>query len=157
MTTANNSKTLNKYLRHPIVLLLCLYTYSVQSMEIRSFTTDGCSAFLDGTPVKTDKWLDCCIRHDVAYWQGGSYAQRLNADLELEKCVVKAGEPEIAKIMLTGVRLGGSPFFPTPYRWGYGWPFPRGYQALTAEEKQQVNRKIKSFVNILDSSVQSTQ
>ena len=40
--------------------------------------------------------------------------------------------------MLAGVRVGGSPYFPTSFRWGYGWSYPRWYQALTDEEKMQI-------------------
>lgn len=40
--------------------------------------------------------------------------------------------------MLAGVRVGGTPYLPTMFRWGYGWPYPRGYKALTDEERQQI-------------------
>jgi len=40
--------------------------------------------------------------------------------------------------MLAGVRVGGTPYLPTRFRWGYGWPWPRGYRALTDIERQQV-------------------
>lgn len=38
--------------------------------------------------------------------------------------------------MRAGVGLGGSPYFPTDFRWGYGWSYVRGYKALTDEEKK---------------------
>ena len=40
--------------------------------------------------------------------------------------------------MLAGVRVGGTPFLPTKFRWGYGWPYPRFYGELTTDELQQV-------------------
>ena len=40
--------------------------------------------------------------------------------------------------MLIGVRVGGSPIFPTRFRWGYGWEWPRWYGPLSAEELLQV-------------------
>lgn len=52
------------------------------------------------------------------------------------------GEPNVAKLMLAGVRVGGSPYYPTTYRWGYGWPYPRGYKSLSAAEKHQVEDKL---------------
>jgi len=64
------------------------------------------------------------------------------ADNALKSCVSKVGEPEIAAIMLTGVRVGGSPYFPTPYRWGYGWPYSRGYKPLSKDEKLEVKAKL---------------
>lgn len=38
--------------------------------------------------------------------------------------------------MFTGVRLGGTPYLPTSFRWGFGRPYLRGYKAITAEEKK---------------------
>jgi hypothetical protein len=95
-------------------------------------------------------WLDCCVRHDFAYWKGGTYQERLDADLALEKCVDRLGEPKIAKLMLKGVRAGGSPQFPSPYRWGYGWPFPRNYQALNDEERMQVKAQLDTLQHMID-------
>ena len=109
---------------------------------LEPFTSDGCSAFPDGTIDQQSLWVNCCIRHDLAYWKGGTHDERFMADQALETCVSKVGEPELAKIMLAGVRVGGSPFFPTFYRWGYGWPYLRGYKALNEEEQLEVKRKL---------------
>ncbi len=113
--------------------------------DLKPFTTDGCSAFPDGTPNQKSLWIECCIRHDLAYWKGGTYDQRLEADQSLETCVSQAGEPEIAQLMLAGVRVGGSPYFPTTYRWGYGWPYPRGYKALSNDENLEVQQMLDYF------------
>lgn len=43
-------------------------------------------------------------------------------------CVVENGHPIVAFIMWIGVRIGGHPLLPAPWRWGYGWPWGRGYQ-----------------------------
>jgi len=53
--------------------------------------------------------------------------------------------------MLAGVRVGGSPYYPTPYRWGYGWPYARGYKALSDEEKAQVRTKLHQMELMLKS------
>nr|WP_237057534.1 FAD-binding oxidoreductase [Microbulbifer sediminum] len=106
--------------------------------EIKPFTSDDCSLFPDGTYEADTLWLDCCRAHDLAYWQGGTYRQRLEADRELEACVADAGEPGIGRLMLAGVRVGGSPFLPTSFRWGYGWPYQRGYGPLSDEERSAV-------------------
>ncbi len=105
---------------------------------LQPFTSDGCSSFPEGTPWQNQLWLECCTLHDYAYWKGGTYQQRLDADRELEACVARVGEPEIALLMLAGVRVGGSPFFPTPFRWGYGWPYPRKYGSLTENELKEI-------------------
>ena len=113
--------------------------------QLKPFTTDGCSEFPNGTPKQKDLWLTCCIAHDKKYWAGGTRDERLLADRELKACVESVGEPAIAALMLAGVRVGGSPALNTPFRWGYGWPFGRGYQALTPEEKQQAHRLLKQY------------
>lgn len=81
------------------------------------FRTDGCSAWPDAT------WGACCVEHDVAYWCGGSAAERLAADRELRACVDAIAGGGWATVMYWGVRLGGSDRMPLPWRWGYGWPW----------------------------------
>ncbi len=112
--------------------------------RLRPFTTDGCSAFRDGTPRQRALWQRCCIEHDKAYWRGGTYSERLAADKALRSCVASVGEPQVGAIMLAGVRVGGSPFWPTRFRWGYGWPWPRGYGALTPEERAQADHVLRA-------------
>lgn len=112
----------------------------VAAEQIKPFTSDGCSAFPDGNLAHHQLWLRCCTLHDYAYWQGGSYQQRVLADKQLRECVEAVGEPSIALIMLIGVRVGGSPYWPTSFRWGYGWHYLRGYQPLSDFEKQQIQR-----------------
>ena len=73
------------------------------------------------------------------------------ADQQLQQCVAKVGAPQIAKLMLAGVRVGGSPYLPTPFRWGYGWSYPRGYKVLTTEEINQINALENSTDNIVNS------
>ena len=135
-------------MRHLLALSL-LVTTSAFAGDLAPFTSDGCSSFPDGTPANETLWLDCCIRHDLAYWKGGTEEERLAADLALQECVAKAGEPGIAKLMLQGVRAGGSPHYLTSYRWGYGWPFGRGYQSLTADELAQVKKRLEELETVL--------
>lgn len=118
--------------------LLLFGAVSSFAEEIKPFTSDGCSAFPDGTLEQQELWLDCCGIHDFAYWKGGTYSERKKADEELKICVAAVGEEEIAQLMLAGVRVGGSPLWPTSFRWGYGWSYPRFYGELTAEELAQV-------------------
>ncbi len=122
-----------------VILALSLTTAQALAGELKPFTSDGCSAFPDGTVVQNELWLTCCTDHDYAYWKGGTYREREEADLALKECVGAVGEVEIAILMLAGVRVGGTPFLPTSFRWGYGWPYPRFYGELTAEEIEQIN------------------
>jgi len=129
-------------MRKILLLALLIFHPGVFADELSPFTSDGCSAFPDGTMKQQALWLNCCVQHDLAYWKGGTYQERLQADQALEMCVASVGEPQIAHLMLTGVRVGGSPYFPTTYRWGYGWSFGRGYQALSKTDKLQIRRHL---------------
>ena len=125
------------------LLVSILLPCCVFATELKPFTTDGCSVFPDGTGDQQSLWLKCCIKHDFDYWKGGTFQERMLSDKKLESCVTGVGEKNIAKIMLIGVRIGGSPFIPAPYRWGYGWPYPRGYQTLTKIENRLVKEKLQ--------------
>lgn len=65
-------------------------------------TGDGCTGWFDGS------WRHCCDLHDLAYSLG---VDKLTADLDLFECVVNAGHPVIAGIMLIGVVLFGWLFY----------------------------------------------
>ncbi|PKG81404.1 hypothetical protein CXF85_18205 [Colwellia sp. 75C3] len=125
-------------MRFILTFSLLLFSATINAEEIKPFTSDGCSSFPDGTFTQQKLWLSCCTAHDYTYWQGGTYDERVTADKELQQCVAKVGQPEIAALMLAGVRVGGTPLLPTTFRWGYGWSYPRWYQALTVEEKKQI-------------------
>ena len=144
-------------MKYLAALLLLGWSIVGSAAELAPFTSDGCSSFPNGTPQNQNLWLTCCVRHDFAYWKGGTEQQRLDADLALEQCVAKAGEPTIASLMLQGVRAGGSPSLPTTYRWGYGWPFGRGYQALTAEELAQVKTQLEALQAIINEVMESSK
>jgi len=90
------------------------------------FTTDGCSGAIYRTIFRRDPpWLGCCIAHDEIYWRGGSARKRKQADIGLMCCVAQNGHPVVAFIMYVGVRIGVMSILPTPWRWGYGWKWPR--------------------------------
>jgi len=131
-----------------IVLCLLMFTLlwgaagPVSAERIKPFVSDGCSLFPDGTPDQPELWLKCCVEHDRAYWQGGTRRQRMAADEELRQCVTAVGAPKVAALMKIGVLLGGGPYLPLPFRWGFGWPYPRGYGPLSAAERRQVEERI---------------
>jgi hypothetical protein len=119
----------------PYIMAMMLAACS-SSDSLNSFTTDGCSLFFDRSPFGKADWCHCCVAHDLAYWRGGSEEARLNADKELSACVLKAtGSDVLANSMYAGVRMVGTPYMPTSFRWGFGWPFGRGYEPLTPEDE----------------------
>ncbi len=136
------------------IILSLLLVSVVNAGELKPFTSDGCSAFPNGTWVHHTLWLKCCSAHDKSYWKGGTSQEREIADEVLKTCVEDVGEPAIAQLMLAGVRVGGTPYLPTEFRWGYGWPYFRGYKALTEEEKSEVrmllNAQISKTVPTID-------
>jgi len=131
-----------------ITFILVFCSMSVLAEEIKPFTSDGCSAFPDGNFDNKELWLDCCIAHDFAYWQGGTFGERRKADEALNQCVSELGEGATGTLMYLGVRVGGSPYWPTSFRWGYGWPYPRGYKALTDKEKLHIKQVIENSMPV---------
>lgn len=131
-----------------LVLLLAAATVACGARQqgIRPFTTDGCSLFPDGRLGDPKLWCDCCFAHDVAYWRGGTRADRELADRTLRDCVFsRTGDERLAGVMYDGVRLGGSPVFPNWYRWAYGWPYGRTYEPLTDEEAAQAAARLAEY------------
>lgn len=113
---------------------------------IRDFTSDGCSLFPDRSMIDESDWCDCCLVHDVAYWKGGTEEERMVADLALRECVLaRTGDEALADLMFEGVRMGGSPYFNTWYRWGYGWSYDRKYQPLSEAELKLAEEKLEVF------------
>ncbi len=70
------------------------------------------------------------MKHDRAYWRGGSALDRLEADIEMMRCVYKIGHHIMALVMFIGVRIGGYWLWPTPWRWGYGYKYPYRYNKI---------------------------
>jgi hypothetical protein len=127
-----------------LVLLLCCTPAGAS--DLKDFTSDGCSLFPDGTISDRAKWCECCLRHDIAYWRGGTEEDRKQADAALRDCVLeRTGDKALAEAMYLGVRAGGHPVFPAWYRWAYGWPYGRGYKALNDEEQESVRTRLTDY------------
>jgi hypothetical protein len=126
---------------------------------LKPFATDGCSLWIDGPPDNPNLWRHCCVAHDLAYWTGGTRAQRKQADQVLKQCIKDAQQPLIADPTYAGVRLGGGPYWPSTYRWGYGWDFfsgdrfsgswLRGYQTPNAAEQAQIDQLMPAAVQLV--------
>ena len=135
-------------IRHAVLALVLasLAACDVPSnAHLNPFTTDGCSRFPDGTREHETLWLHCCTEHDVAYWRGGTRDERRVADFALHDCVRETGATTIANLMLAGVWIGGSPYWPTSFRWGYGWPYMRGYEPLDGAAREAAAALLQEF------------
>jgi hypothetical protein len=83
------------------------------------FKGDNCTWFPDGD------YADCCLAHDKEYFVGGTKAERKASDKRLQQCVRSKGHKYLSKMMYLGVRIGGVPWLPTKFRWGFGQTKPR--------------------------------
>ncbi len=115
--------------------------------ELIPFVTDGCSMFPDGTPSDRTLWQHCCITHDFAYYMGGTADDRAAADDALDACVSAETNDVLGSLMHAGVRIGGSPALPTPWRWGYGWNYDpvHGYRVLPDDQRAAAQSQIDAY------------
>lgn len=112
---------------------------TTQPISLSEFQSDFCTCFPEGTFQEPELWAEHCRRHDYSYWKGGTRAERKEADLALREDIREEGKPVVAGIVYAGVRIGGTPWLPTSWRWGFGWEqYPRKYRELTDEEMSQV-------------------
>lgn len=133
---------------HSLVLGVAALTLVACSRdaELEPFSSDGCSLFPDSSLISESDWCRCCFDHDIAYWQGGTSAEREAADQVLRDCVAAStGNTVLARAMYDGVRIGGSPYFYNWYRWGYGWAYGRNYQPLTTLERSRANTLLDEY------------
>lgn len=131
-----------------IVLLLLAGSIAAPATaaDLKPFSSDGCSLFPDGSSGDRAGWCDCCLSHDISYWQGGTAEERTKADEALRDCVLlRTKDKALAETMYLGVRAGGHPAFPTWYRWGYGWSFGRGHASPTEPEKRQIKSLLDEY------------
>lgn len=114
----------------------------------KAFTSDGCSGGLSkvwrrvfGCPVPIEP---CCFQHDIEYHFGAgrgaswwrNFVERLQADFGLFWCSLweygfkRIHKNEIRDGLISmllaipvfiAVRIGGGAYWPTKYRWGFGW------------------------------------
>lgn len=76
----------------------------------------------------------CCDTHDARYWAGGTADERKQADRRFRECIATTGHRALSNLYYFGVRIGGTPYLPTPWRWGFGWNYPHGYEPLLEVE-----------------------
>lgn len=135
-------------------ILLVALTGCGDGGELKPFVSDGCSLFPDRAYLVDVDWCSCCYAHDLAYWSGGNAEERTAADQIFRECVAGAtGGGAFASFMYYGVRLGGSAYFPTSFRWGYGWDYGRGYKGLTDREQGRLDVEREKISNMASTSI----
>lgn len=87
------------------------------------FIFDGCTLFPDR--LLNTSFQDACLVHDIAYWYGGSAAERLTVDQNFRANIANTGQ--IGAIlqypMYWGVRIFGGGVLLKPFNanWGFGY------------------------------------
>lgn len=138
-----------------IFIVSPLTSFAQDVSPLKMFTTDYCTAYVEGTFQRPGVWKHCCLEHDLYFWAGGSYEDRKDADLRLGRCVDATGEHEQARLMYSAVALGGlSPIKFKGQQFGNSWPLTRGrYQKLTRSEKEIIFRELESNARWLPASL----
>lgn len=120
-----------------IIILACL-NMTIEKAEaastLKSFVSDGCTMFIDGTPKQPGLWTHCCEEHDMRYWFGGSQADMDKTDLRLKACVEEVAGASWAQLIYLGVRAGHSSPVKNKTHWSWGWDQERANTALDSAE-----------------------
>jgi hypothetical protein len=127
-----------------IIILLILLSQNSFSQVIQNFKTDGCTMYRNGTRDEPQKWLHCCLEHDLRYWIGGDYDDQKISDLKLKQCVKKAAGNLQSQLIYRGVRLGHYSPIKTKYSWGWGWIEDKKFTSLSVLEKEIALSSIES-------------
>jgi hypothetical protein len=89
--------------------------YAVALWKASQVKTDACTSpfkLIANTFIAEKNWSDCCWQHDFDYHYGYLYGiTREQADFELWECVDSSGNPVIARIIYTGVKIGGGFYY----------------------------------------------
>ena len=69
-------------------------------------------------------------------WRTGAVAVAQTVSTPTRPC--ENASPEHGPVgmgttMYIGVRIGAPPWYPFPFRWGYGWDWPHGYDCVDKE------------------------
>jgi hypothetical protein len=127
-----------------VLIVFSIYTPLVRAeIGLKTFVTDNCTMFVDGTLSKPTLWKDCCVEHDLRYWFGGSTKSRDYADLQLKSCVNKKAGTFYSNLIYYGVRAGHHSPIKHKYSWGWGWFTKRlPYTKLTNLELEVINYEL---------------
>ncbi len=132
--------------------IICLFALLLTApslraeIKLKTFESDGCTLFADGTFSRPGLWKHCCSEHDLRYWFGGSESDMDASDLRLRACVQKVAGENWALMIYSGVRAGHHSPIKNKYQWNWGWTVPREKRPLTAAEVDYIKTELKSVV-----------
>ena len=102
-----------------VVAALVIWPFAPAHSQTTSFSK-GCSAGISNSYIaltgKPPPFEYCCARHDRDYGRKGIMDHRAQADRRLAACIMNAGYPGMAMLMLVGVQFGGQSRF--AFDWG---------------------------------------
>lgn len=135
-----------KNLKLLTLLFILTASFCAQAeLKLKSFETDGCTMFLDGTRKEPGLWRNCCVDHDLRFWFGGSQEDMDAADLRLKSCVDKVAGATWANLIYTGVRTGHHSPIKNKTQWSWGWTEKRKNIKLTSDEIAVIKMELKSL------------
>ncbi|MDD4974088.1 MAG: hypothetical protein PHY93_07035 [Bacteriovorax sp.] len=111
--------------------------------SLKTFETDGCTMFIDGTPSKPGLWKHCCVEHDMRYWFGGDQKDMDKTDLRLKACVKEVAGAMWAELIYTGVRVGHSSPVKNKTHWAWGWTIERANAPLSSMESDYIIEEVR--------------
>ncbi|MEZ4104086.1 MAG: hypothetical protein R3B60_02240 [Candidatus Paceibacterota bacterium] len=89
----------------------------------REFKQDGCTLFPD--KVFGSDFSEACLKHDIAYWHGGSEEERKKADTELRLNIADSGISGyyLQYFVYYGTQIFGDTWLTRLFEanWGFGW------------------------------------
>ena len=135
-----------KYVWGVIVVVLFLFWVGVVNAQtIKPFSSDLCTHYPNHNKKGSLRpYTECCFRHDLEYWIGGSRADRRRADKNLMACFEEKSTVGRSKIVHAGVRIFGKKY------WGYAWKYTKpAYWEITPAQKEKVLQSL-SESDIID-------
>jgi hypothetical protein len=122
----------------------------IETAISRHFVTDLCTGYKEGTKKQPQKWLQCCVWHDLRLWAGGAKAHRRVVDRLLRQCVKEKGGKSHALIMWLGIRLGSlSPIKLPGIQWGNAWGNKSRRKPLTEVEIINLKKSLQDHPSML--------
>lgn len=128
-------------MRGSLFWLLVLVAVNAKA-ELKSFETDYCTYFPEGTIFRPGVWKECCFNHDLRYWFGGSKKDMKKADLKLKSCVSRKAGSFYGNMMYYGVRAGHLSPIKNKRKWSWGWKKKRSFAPLSEPEIRIINQNL---------------